>query len=230
MNRAAHLALVVAVAALVAGCGGSSGGAPTAASSSSSAPSTPSSGGSLEALALTAAEATKYGGQPVGANPPVSTALGRGPGATLDVCNASFPSEALRQERYQEFFTAPDDPKTIVESNEVVRYQPGGTAQAYRELRSVVRHCTAMSTHGFRVSKPKIDPRSTNLAAHQLTLEFSQSHAGKTVYSAAVYQYEGDLFDGIYVFRGSPQDALTAVRRLAHYIAPKLATAAAPAV
>ena len=134
MNRAAHLALVVAVAALVAGCGGSSGGAPTAASSSSSAPSTPSSGGSLEALALTAAEVTK------------------------------------------------------------------------------------------------IDPRSTNLAAHQLTLEFSQSHAGKTVYSAAVYQYEGDLFDGVYVFRGSPQDALTAVRRLAHYIAPKLATAAAPAV
>jgi hypothetical protein len=54
---------------------------------------------------------------------------------TLDLCGQTFASESLRRQRLQFVYAAPSS-KTEV-SNEVVRYAPGGAAQAYAELKRV---------------------------------------------------------------------------------------------
>ena len=218
----------VAVALTVAGCGGSS--TPSSGHTSPATPpassATPASAGSLGSVALTAADASRYGGQPVTAGPPPAIALGSGLNATLDLCAATFPSEAMRVQRYQVSFVVAGNPRQVAESNEIVRYRPGGTTRAYSEAVAAARRCRAMSQNGLRVSEPTIEPRSRQLVSEQLTVAFSETRAAQTTYNVSVYQYRGDLFDGIYVTRGSARDALDAARKLAALAAQKLRTAA----
>lgn len=167
----------------------------------------------------------------------VSTRVGLGSDATLDLCVGNFPSEALRTERYQEFFTPPNNPKLVVESNEIVRYKRRGTAQAYRELVAVARGCKSMVLTGGQYSQPTIEPTSAKLAIEQLTVAYSitptappgtsPSSTPKPSYQVAVYQFQGDLFDGVYVNRGNPQDALNAAQALSVAAAQHLEAAAA---
>jgi hypothetical protein len=179
----------------------------------------------LAGIAFTAAVATKVGMVPVAPNPQVATALGTGPNATLDLCGGTFRSEALRVQRYQEFFVDAAQPKREVESNEIVRYQPGGTAQAYREVQAAARGCKPVTVQGVRVSAATTQPRDPQLAPEQLTIVWSQTSANSTVWRAAVYQYRGDLFDGVYVNRQSKQQALSAARALAEAAAQQLSRA-----
>lgn len=196
-----------------------------------------SSGNSLASSALTAQQASQLGAVPVVKSSKVSTGVGLGSDATLDLCVGNFPSETLREQRYQEFFTPPNNSKLVVESNEIVRYKRGGTAQAYRELVAVARGCKSMVLTGGQYSQPTIEPTSPRLAAEQLTVAYSitptappgtsPSSAPKPSYQVAVYQFQGDLFDGVYVNRGNPQDALNAAQALAVTAAQHLEAAAA---
>ncbi|HET6910605.1 MAG TPA: hypothetical protein VFH54_14820 [Mycobacteriales bacterium] len=179
----------------------------------------------LAGIALTAAVATQVGMVPVAPNPHVSTAIGTGANGTLDLCGGTFRSEAMRVERYQEFFVDPNQPQREVESNEIVRYQPGGTAQAYREVQAAARGCRAVTVQGTRVSAARVQPRDPRLAADQLTVLWSQTSANITVWRAAVYQYRGDLFDGIYVNRQTKQQALNDTKALAEAAAQVLTRA-----
>lgn len=195
-----------------------------------------SSGNTLASKALTVQQASQLGGVPVVKNSKVSTGVGLGSDATLDLCVGNFPSETLRAQRYQEFFNPPNDPKLVVESNEIVRYKPGGTTQAYQELLAVAKACKAMVLTQGQYSQPTIEPTSPRLAAEQLTVAYSITPtappgtsppgAPKPSYQVEVYQFQGDLFDGVYVNRGNPQDALSAAQSLATAAAQHLAAAA----
>jgi len=215
--------VLVAVGLLAAGCGGSSAPAtaerPSAAQRSASPSPTVSP---LASLALTAAEASRYGGQPVILAAPAATQVGTGANATLDLCGATFRSEGLRVQRDQVSFATADGQHRIAEINEVVRYRPRGTARAYSELVAVARRCRPMTENGVRLSRLAIERSSPQLVGKQLTVAFSQTHRGSTVYSVNVYQYQGDVFDGIYVTRGSAQGAIDAARSLAAFVARKL--------
>jgi hypothetical protein len=58
---------------------------------------------------------------------------------TLDLCGASYPSEAKRTARRQmQYGPSADD---LPVSNEVVTYRDGGAAQAVAEVRNAVAHC-----------------------------------------------------------------------------------------
>jgi len=58
---------------------------------------------------------------------------------TLDLCGFTFRSENLRTARIQVAYRRPGSAVQL--SNEVVRYRPGGTAMAMRELGHAVAHC-----------------------------------------------------------------------------------------
>ena len=61
-------------------------------------------------------------------------------GATLDLCNGTFPSESLRTARLQ--VAAADDQGSVVLSTEAVLYStPAGAAQALSELKSTAASC-----------------------------------------------------------------------------------------
>ena len=48
--------------------------------------------------------------------------------------------------------------------------------------------------------------------------------SGPAEWTAAVYQYDGDLFGGVYVYSTTQAKAVTAARRVAGRLAPKLST------
>lgn len=214
--RRLFVACVVLVAATVSGCGGSGGN-------------------SLGSLSLSAKQVSQAGGVPVVQAGSPSTGLGLGKNATLDLCFGSFPSESLRIQRYQVSFAGPKDRKQILDSDEVVRYKAGGATQAYQEVTAVARTCRSMVLSSGRYSQPTIESASPDLVSQQLTVAFSitpnappgssSSPSPPPMYQVLVYQYQGDLFDGVYVNRGNSQDALSAARALAAVAAQKLRSA-----
>jgi hypothetical protein len=105
-----------------------------------------------------------------------------------------------------------------IASNEVVRYAPGGTTQAYRELQRVAAQCPSRVREGSNVFETQftVMHREAGLGARQLTVTSLVQAQGTQVWTAATYLYRGDLFDGIYVFGRSRAQALTSVRQLAH--------------
>jgi len=231
MRRIAGICLgLTMLAAGIVGCGGSNANSPAAAPNAtrSSATSTPMSDqatamSQLVKLALTSAEASSAGSLPVVQTLQTNGDLvGSGSESTLDLCNKTFPSDSLRLARHQVVYIDKQQHRRVDESNELVRYQPGGAAQAYREIQSAARNCPAMTQNKVSTSKVVVQPRDPRLAAEQLTVTYSMTTNGRTVYSAAVYQYVGDLFSGVYVFRGAPREALNSARALAAVAATKL--------
>ena len=121
--------------------------------------------------------------------------------ATLDLCGATYPSESLRTDRIQVLFM--DRGGRVILSNEVVSYRPGGAEQAYRELRSLVGHCrTPYPVSGGTASRVRFGPRDPRLLDRQFvaTALFSSSRGQGHVWSAAVYQFVGEDFSGVYTY------------------------------
>jgi hypothetical protein len=214
--RRLFVCCIILATATVSGCGGSGGN-------------------SLSAVALSAKQAAQATGVPVVQGGAPATGLGLAGNATLDLCFGNFPSESLRVQRYQVSFDDPNNRKQVLVSNEVVRYKAGGATQAFREVTAVAHTCTSMVLTSGRYSQPTVEPESPDLVSQQLTLAFSitpnpppgASRPLPPMYQVLVYQYQGDLFDGVYVNRGDPQDALSSAHALAAVAAQKIRSAKA---
>jgi hypothetical protein len=130
---------------------------------------------------------------------------------TLDFCNATYPSEALRTARLQVLYDATGN--SFHASNEVVTYRPGGAKQALAE----VTHEAAVCPNGTVKNPPT---GVTNLVRHTRVVADSRLLPGaiailetdsgvvkgKSMNSTtmAVYQIRGNVLSGVYGFGTSP--------------------------
>jgi hypothetical protein len=213
-SRLTILALIIASAC------GSSSGAPNLVSGGSSTPAvTPSKKSTLDLIVLKALD--------VGADaveeplPKGNMVAGQ---VTLDLCAASFPSEALRTARLQVAFVAG---RHLAISNEVVSYRTGGTRRALAELRAAAAHCPdSFRVPGAIASHLRVERRDSRLVSRQLTVSalFTPKKAVH-VWSVAVYQFDGNQFSGVYVFADSRASALRLARRMAAISAGRLQAA-----
>ena len=126
---------------------------------------------------------------------------------TLDFCNATYPSEALRTARLQVLYDASGN--SFHASNEVVTYQPGGAKQALAE----VTHEAAVCPNGTVKNPPA---GVTNLVRHTRVVADSRLLPGAiailetdsgvvkgksmTSTTVAVYQIRGNILSGVYGF------------------------------
>lgn len=135
---------------------------------------------------------------------------------TLDACNKTFASEALRIARLQvNYALAGEEP---VMSNEVVVYQKGGAAKAMAEERKVGSRCTAKTaTGGTRVERA-IAPKGLPAGAFAVLLQLKERTG--TVQIVGVYQVRGDVLTGVYV---RVKETLPKTTALAVYVAEQSA-------
>jgi hypothetical protein len=143
--------------------------------------------------------------------------------ATLDLCDAHYPSESQRRARLQvDYVTG----STVDASEEVVTYATGGGATAYREVRTEAQHCPSrVSADGVVATRLAVLPRERGLTGDQLTVVQRQApKKGPAVWTAAAYQYDGNLFAGMYVYASTRAAAVREVRALAPVVATKLET------
>jgi hypothetical protein len=128
---------------------------------------------------------------------------------TLDLCNATFPSESLRTARLQP--TAVDDQGSPLISTEAVLYSsPAATAQAFAELRSAAAKCPATP-----VSSPVGDPTvATRFNAapdaswpqtptvERLAFDFVVTSAsGQSQHFLSVFLRRGQVLEGLYFYQ-----------------------------
>lgn len=196
----AALAAVVMLA--LAACGSSNSTSSTPSPSPSPSPvSSP-----LRGLALTVAqvEAADPQQQVTEQDASAATSLTGPQGTTLDACGVTYPSEALRVARLQEGFL--NGPR-VAESNEVVRYKSAAAAtQAFQELKAAVANCKPWTMSGTTVQPP--DP---TLVDQQVVIsgQVPQTRADlPPVFACFAYQFQGDLFSGVYVFRDAQDQAV----------------------
>ncbi len=163
--------------------------------------------------------------------------------ATLDICNGTFPSEALRTARLQ--VSAADPLDNTVLSTEAVRYKnSAATAQAFSELTSVAKACpstpvtspvgepTVISkiTAGIDSSWPQTD------GVQRLAFDISTTaSSGQVSESVGVYLRRGSLLMGVYLPTDSSGalpsvDGATTVQSIAAVFANRLAALPASAV
>jgi hypothetical protein len=125
---------------------------------------------------------------------------------TLDLCNGTFPSEALRSARRQVIVTTVQGDTGI--STEAVLYRnPDSAARAFSDLRSVVAKCPnkpvaspvgeATVTTKFHARPDTAWPKVPNVErlAYDLTATDTQGNSQRTV---AVYLRNGGALLGIY--------------------------------
>jgi Protein of unknown function (DUF2510) len=126
--------------------------------------------------------------------------------ATLDLCNGTFPSESLRTARLQ--VAASDDQGTAQLSTEAVAYRnANATAQAFAELKAVVRRCPDAPVES-PVGEPTVTtkfltaPDSSwpqTAGVQRLAYQFTTTDAtGATSASIAVYLRRGRILLGVY--------------------------------
>jgi hypothetical protein len=145
--------------------------------------------------------------------------------ATLDLCAASYPSEALRVGRLQVRYT-PRGPKGsgVDVSNEVVRYTSGGAQQAIGEVASVARACAktpAVLTNGnvkevYTVAPLKDPKLASGAVAVKLTITVSKGKKKHAQIGLAIYQVKGDTLSGVYAFVGTGSSYADAQRIAFH--------------
>jgi hypothetical protein len=215
---------VVVAAAAVAGCSGGSTAASaprTSSATPSPSPSRSAAGGSLASLVLSS-RAASQAGLPVQERPaPDGTALQGKNAHTLDLCNASFPSESKRTARDQVDY-GPSQSATFA-SEEVVRYSAGGAMAAYREVQRAARTCPKSVKEGaVTVTQVERHPTNSALAASQLTVTQRLTTHGQDFWTAAIYQYDGDIFVGIYTYLPSRAEALQYADALAVLVAKRI--------
>jgi hypothetical protein len=120
---------------------------------------------------------------------------------TLDVCGGSFPSEADRVERLQEY---EGDVSFPTLSTEVVRYSSSDTAaQAFAEINAAVLACVPGTSAGDPPVSWEVHPLDDSelkglakdrLGVHQALTD----NQGQTYELYAVYQHRGDLLAIVY--------------------------------
>jgi len=161
---------------------------------------------------------------------------------TLDLCNGTFPSEALRTARLQ--VAAVNGQGNAVLSTEAVLYsQPGDTAQAFSELRTVAARCPnspvvspvgepAVTTH-FSAAPDAAWPQVPTV--ERLAYSFTATaQSGQAQRSVAVYLRRGRALMGVYFPQpDGPQPTIngqTTIPGIVNVFATRLAALPASAV
>ncbi|MBV9484526.1 MAG: hypothetical protein JO246_00550 [Frankiaceae bacterium] len=150
---------------------------------------------------------------------------------TLDECGATYPSESKRDARIQVGYVTVDatGQQTQSASNEVVRYELGGTDQAYRELATAIRTCPPRVPlgKGTVVSHLRVLPVDPQLVTRQRTVVAQITSKGQPIWFAATFLFDGDLFDGVYTYDASKSVAIRVDRALARTANQRLRAALA---
>jgi hypothetical protein len=137
---------------------------------------------------------------------------------TLDLCGQVFPSEKLRIARLQVGYLDAGNHPLL--SNEVVRYRPGGAAQAMRELQHVATHCPKGPVTGPVHGVGPIRYRLTRVTDRRLLkpyLAVIEHGTGKTnghrvnFTAFGVYQIRKNVLSAIYT---TGEGSIQAQRRL----------------
>ena len=163
-------------------------------------------------------------------------------GATLDLCNGTFPSESLRTARLQ--VTAADTQGTEVLSTEAVLYStPAEAAQALSELKSTAASCPAspvvspvgepaLQTH-FNAAPDGSWPQVATV--DRVAFDFVATDAsGQSHHIIAVYLRRGRALMGVYFPQPdgtqAPVDGQTTIAGIVNVFATRMANLAASTV
>jgi hypothetical protein len=148
--------------------------------------------------------------------------------ATLDYCGRTYASDSLREARVQVQYGT----ESLVASNEFVRYRKGGAAQAFSELKKAMANCPSSFNYPSGGTVTEAQTFSLNgvsglTADNAAAVEYMKAADGAGQWNAAVYQFDGDYFSGVYAY-GSDKDTVVALaRKLAPIAAVHLREAAA---
>ncbi len=215
------LSILVAALAAVGCSGGSAGPSALSTTSPSPSPSRSAADGALARLVLSSQTASEAG-LPVKQRPaPDGTALHGKNADTLDLCDATFPSESKRTARDQVDY-GPTKAATFA-SEEVVRYSGDGAIAAYHEVTRAARTCPkSMKEDSATVTRVKVQPTNGALVTSQLTVTQRITSGGASFWSAAIYQYDGDIFVGTYTYLPSRAEALRYADAFAVLVAKRL--------
>jgi hypothetical protein len=143
---------------------------------------------------------------------------------TLDLCNGTYPSEALRSARLQ--VVAVDSQDNTVISTEAVEYQSAAaTAQAFSELRSVAASCPNAPvtspvgeptvTTRFNPAPDGAWPQTAGVDRLAYDVVTTDQTGTSTTHSVAVYLRRGKFLLGVYI----PQSSVTQTGPIATPIA-----------
>jgi hypothetical protein len=132
---------------------------------------------------------------------------------TLDLCNGTFPSEALRTDRLQTTYTRSGS--SLYLSNEVVDYVSGGADQALQEVGATAAACEqkpSVQKQGsvvLTISAKPLHTTGLTPGAIAVRLEIVSTDGKKKVRETgiAVYQVEGDTLSGVYTFESGANGA-----------------------
>jgi hypothetical protein len=133
---------------------------------------------------------------------------------TLDLCSSTFDSELLRKERRQVVAAKTGNPYVFL-STEVVRYKTAAAAeQALSEIKASYASCVKNSGGTERdgiftkyefLELPKLP--SNLVAPNQRVMVHAKIGEGESIrYLFGAYQYQKDMFTGLYVVRAGDQD------------------------
>jgi len=154
---------------------------------------------------------------------------------TLDLCNGTFPSEALRTARLQ--VSAIDDQRRTALSTEAVLYSSGaGTANAFSELKDAAAKCPSgpvESPVGLPTVTTRFGPAPDTAwpqvpTVERLAFSFDSTDAtGETDHSVAVYLRRGRALLGVYFGHADEPSAVveghTALAEIVNVFADRLA-------
>ncbi len=125
--------------------------------------------------------------------------------ATLDFCNYTYTTETNRALRVQVEYVGEQG----FASNEVVKYQPGAARAAFGELSQAIATCPSTFTTGTTTTtQVQVVTGVGGLVTDHQVLTFASQSQGATVWTAIVYQFDGDYFSGVYVY-GNSKSAVT---------------------
>lgn len=162
---------------------------------------------------------------------------------TLDLCDASFPSEALRVARRQVSVVTPDGSSPL--STEAVLYRsPAATAQAFSELTRAEASCprtfrqSPVAGEGLQKFAFRADPGASwpvTPGVERLAYDYVVSNPkGQSAQFVSVFLRRGPLLLGIY-FVGSPGqrwpavDGQTSMEGVVAVLSSRLAASVVPA-
>jgi predicted small lipoprotein YifL len=151
----------------------------------------------------------------------LSYSLSGSAGSTLaGVCNETFPSEALRQQREQTNYTipGPQGHPVVAASNEVVSYKSADDAtQAYDELRRAINSCPSSYTGPGGVLLSQNHLVSINSGSAPKMLAFAQylNLPGGPLWEINVYQFDADYLSAIYAFDPTQSTSMSEAQQLA---------------
>lgn len=184
---------------------------------------TPSPTGPLAGVVLTSAEMSSSG-------PAVTEILAlNGQGLqdiTLDLCGKNFPSDNKRADRLQVSYTDNANGR-IAESNEIVKYEAGGAALAYTELTHTTCAKNISLPNGDILTEVTFTHGGAGLLAKSVIVSSTvKQRAGGSIGTVAVYQFDDDYLDAVYVTRANVDQASHDASAYALLAAAKLKTLA----